>query len=149
MKTTLDSLKKIFNRDLDLLYKEIEAYPNEQSVWVIKGEIKNSGGNLSLHLCGNLQHFIGKILGNSNYVRNREAEFADKNIPREKLLSEIVATKKSVDEALSKLAPEKLEEIYPIDVFGEPMTTNYFLIHLATHLTYHRGQINYHRRLIA
>lgn len=149
MKTTLDSLKKIFNRDLDLLYKEIEAYPSEQSVWVIKGEIKNSGGNLSLHLCGNLQHFIGKILGNSNYVRNREAEFADRDIPREKLLSEIVAAKRSVDEALSKLAPEKLEEIYPIDVFGEPMTTNYFLIHLAAHLTYHRGQINYHRRLIA
>lgn len=149
MKTTLASLQKIIDRDLDLLAKEIEAYSSEDSIWKVAGDIKNSGGNLCLHLCGNLQHFIGKIIGNSNYVRNREAEFADKNIPKQMLLGEIAATRKSVADALTNLDPAKLEDIYPIQVFGEPMTTNYFLIHLAAHLTYHRGQVNYHRRLLA
>lgn len=148
MKTALSSLQKIFDRDIELLAKEIEAYSTEESLWKIDGDIKNSGGNLCLHLCGNLQHFIGKVLGGTDYVRNREAEFADKNIPKQKLLNEIESTRKAVTSTLSKLDPQTLDEQYPVNVFGEPMTTGYFLIHLAAHLTYHRGQVNYHRRLL-
>jgi len=149
MSSTLTSLQKIFDRDLTLLHQEIEAYPNEESLWAVSGNIKNSGGNLCLHLCGNLQHFVGTVLGNTGYVRNREAEFAVKNIPKVKLLEEIDSTRKAVSATLQKLNSSALEETYPIQVFGEPMTVNFFLIHLATHLTYHRGQINYHRRLLA
>jgi uncharacterized damage-inducible protein DinB len=41
-----------------------------------------------------------------------------------------------------------LNAIYPQIVFEKEMTTGFFLVHLATHLAYHLGQINYHRRLI-
>ena len=149
MSSTLTSLQKIFDRDLTLLHQEIEAYPTEESLWVVSGTIKNSGGNLCLHLCGNLQHFVGTVLSNTGYVRNREAEFAVKHIPKVKLLEEIDSTRKAVSASLQKLNSSALEETYRIHVFGEPMTVNFFLIHLATHLTYHRGQINYHRRLLA
>ena len=145
---TLGDLKKIFERDLDQLAQEISAYSNESDLWVVKGEIKNSAGNLCLHLCGNLQHFVGKVLGGTDYVRNREAEFADKHIPRATLLKEIATTRKVVSDVLHNMSPAQLDQTYPIQVFGEPMTTGFFLIHLATHLTYHRGQINYHRRLL-
>jgi len=145
---TLGDLKKIFERDLDQLAQEISAYSNESDLWVVKGEIKNSAGNLCLHLCGNLQHFVGKVLGGTDYVRNREAEFADKHIPRATLLKEIATTKKVVSDVLHNMSPAQLDQTYPVQVFGEPMTTGFFLIHLATHLTYHRGQINYHRRLL-
>lgn len=145
---TLGDLKKIFERDLDQLAQEISAYSKESDLWVVKGEIKNSAGNLCLHLCGNLQHFVGKVLGGTDYVRDREAEFADKDVPRSSLLKEIATTKKVVSDTLHKMSSSKLDETYPINVFGEPMTTSFFLIHLATHLTYHRGQINYHRRLL-
>lgn len=148
MNTTILSLQKLFERDLVLLAQEIKAYPGEDSLWRTDGDIKNSGGNLCLHLCGNLQHFIGTILGKTNYIRNREAEFADKNIPKAKLVSEIETTRNVVSATLRAMDPAQLEEIYPVNVFGEPMTTNYFLIHLLSHLTYHRGQINYHRRLL-
>ncbi|MEZ4972146.1 MAG: DinB family protein [Cyclobacteriaceae bacterium] len=144
---TLGDLKKIFERDLDQLAQEISAYSKESDLWTVKGEIKNSAGNLCLHLCGNLQHFVGKVLGGTDYVRNREAEFADKDIPKSTLLKEVATTKKVVSDTLHKMSPPQLDETYPINVFGEPMTTGFFLIHLATHLTYHRGQINYHRRL--
>ena len=145
---TLGDLKKIFERDLDQLAQEISAYSKESDLWIVKGEIKNSAGNLCLHLCGNLQHFVGKVLGGTDYVRNREAEFADKNVPRSTLLKEVATTKKVVSDTLHKMSPPQLDETYPINVFGEPMTTGFFLMHLATHLTYHRGQINYHRRLL-
>ncbi len=149
MSTIITSLEKLFIRDLDLLAKEIDAYPSEDSLWVVKNDIKNSGGNLCLHLSGNLQHFVGTLLGKTNYVRNREAEFSSKNIPKEKLLADIEATKKAIIHTLSQLDESDLSKPYPVEVFGEPMTTEYFLIHLLGHLTYHRGQINYHRRILA
>jgi uncharacterized damage-inducible protein DinB len=148
MNPTLNNLHKLYHRDLDLLAQEITSYPTEASLWVIAGDIKNSGGNLCLHLCGNLQHFIGTVLGKTNYVRNREAEFADKDIPKATLLKQIQDTKNAMS-ILTQLDPLQLQETYPIQVFNEPMTTEYFLIHLLAHLTYHRGQINYHRRLLA
>ena len=81
-----DELVEIFIRDLDKLEQEINAYSDESRLWVIKSEIKNSAGNLCLHLTGNLQHFIGAVLGKTGYVRNRDAEFSDKNIPRSRLV---------------------------------------------------------------
>lgn len=149
MNSTLSNLNELFLRDLDLLKEEIKSYPDEESLWVIDGQIKNSGGNLCLHLCGNLQHFIGAILGKSNYTRNREAEFADKNIPIAALLEQIEATKLSITHTFKMLSPPQMDELYPLEVLGKPMSTGYFLIHLLAHLTYHRGQINYHRRLLS
>ncbi|MEJ2493611.1 MAG: DinB family protein [Ignavibacteriaceae bacterium] len=144
----IDTLKKLFNRDLEKLKTEISSYNDEKKLWEISGEIKNSAGNLCMHLCGNLQHFIGNILGNSGYVRNREAEFSTKDIQKEKLLDEINVTAKVVEKTISELKEDKFNEIYPVNVFGYEMTTEFFLVHLATHLNYHLGQINYHRRLL-
>jgi len=145
----LESTSKILLRDLDRLEKEISLYPTLNSIWTVKGDIKNSGGNLCLHLCGNLQHFIGAVLGNSGYVRNREKEFSLTGISARDLVREIINTKEAVKHALAKTDPSLLEKNYPLLVFEEPMTTQYFLIHLTAHLEYHLGQINYHRRLAA
>ena len=148
MNPVTESLLVLYQRDLDKLGEELKQYPSEESMWTISGDIKNSAGNLSLHLCGNLQHFIGTVMGNSGYVRNRDAEFADKGIPRQKLLDEIAKTKKAIADTLPKIVDTQLEAQYPIDVFGKPMTTVHFLIHLGAHLGYHLGQVNYHRRLV-
>lgn len=149
MNQFLQSTSKILLRDLDKLEKEISLYPNLVSIWAVRGEIKNSGGNLCLHLCGNLQHFIGAILGNSGYIRDREKEFSLCDISAKDLVLEVIRTKEAVKSTLAKFDPAQLEKDYPIAVFDEPMSTQYFLIHLAAHLQYHLGQINYHRRLIA
>ena len=145
----ITSLVTILNRDLTKLEEEINLYPNEASVWILQGDIKNSGGTLCLHLCGNLQHFIGTVLGKTGYVRNRDHEFAARNIPRHVLLDELLKTKETVKQVLMQLEPSQLEEEYPIQVWGYPMTTTFFLIHLSGHLAYHLGQVNYHRRLVS
>ena len=130
----IEATTKIMLRDLDKLEKEISLYPSLNSLWVIQGDIKNSGGNLCLHLCGNLQHFIGSILGNSGYVRDREKEFSLRDISAKDLVLEVIKTKEAIKHTLTKLDPLMLEKDYPVQVFQEPMTTMYFLIHLTAHL---------------
>lgn len=143
-----EHLITLFTRDLNKLKEEINLYSDETKIWQVKENISNSAGNLCLHLCGNLQHFIGAILGESGYIRNREAEFKLKDIARTKLVDEIEATLSVVTDTLEQLSKKDLEKEYPLHVFGEPIVTEFFLLHLAGHLNYHLGQINYHRRLI-
>lgn len=138
---------QLFERELSRLATEINAYQDEDLMWILLNDINNSGGNLALHLCGNLQHFIGHIIGKSDYVRDREFEFSGK-VPREALLKEIEVTKETVKEALERMPDELAEKTYPIQVFGYPMTYDFFIDHLYGHFTYHVGQISYHRRLI-
>ena len=143
-----ESIKSLFTRDLNQLKKEIEAYQNEENIWKTDKNILNSAGNLALHLVGNINHFIGSVLGNSGYVRNRELEFSLKNIPRTELIEKIEKTIEIVHSSLDQLSEEDLKKDYPIEALGYLMTTEYFLIHLFGHLGYHLGQINYHRRLL-
>ena len=144
----IDILIKIYQSDLDKLKTEITSYKKEENLWKISGEILNSGGNLCLHLCGNLQHFIGAVLGNSGYVRNRDAEFSRKDVPIRELETGINLTIEALKKTFMELKEDDLQKIYPVNVFGYEMTTEYLLIHMATHLSYHLGQINYHRRLL-
>ena len=142
-------LFQLYERDLAKLREEIEKYGDEADLWKKNGDLPNSGGTLALHLCGNLRHFVGAILGNSGYVRNRDAEFAMRDVPRTDILAAIDETREVVLPTLAELTADDFAKTYPIEALGYPMTTEYFLIHLATHLSYHLGQINYHRRSIA
>lgn len=143
----LREILSLFLRDLEKLREEIRAYPDPSSLWQISGSIKNSPGNLCLHLCGNLQHFIGARLGQSGYVRDRALEFSAKDLSKEFLEEEIRKTIQIVEQTLSTFGDERWTQDYPDEVFGTRMTNGYFLIHLYGHLNYHLGQINYHRGL--
>ncbi|HCW08018.1 MAG TPA: DinB superfamily protein [Cytophagales bacterium] len=145
----VQDLKKVYLKDLQKLKEEISLYRDEQSLWKIEKEISNSAGNLCLHLIGNLNHFIGATMGHSGYVRNRDQEFAAKNILQKELIKMVEETIEVVDKTLSSTKDEELVKEYPLVVFKEKMTTGYFLFHLVGHLSYHLGQINYHRRLVA
>lgn len=142
------SLRSLYHRDLNKLKAEVEAYQNEENLWKTDKNISNSTGNLCLHLIGNLNHFIGTHLGNTGYVRHRELEFSSKDTPRSELIERIKATAAMIDAVLSQLPDAEMEKEYPLVVFEDKMTTGYFLIHLLSHLDYHLGQINYHRRLL-
>lgn len=137
-----------YEQGLNKLKAEIEQYKNEADLWKTSGEISNSGGNLCLHLIGNLNHFFGAVLGGTGYIRKRDLEFSDKSVPAEKLVSYIEATIPVVKNTLEKLTAQDLAKTYPEEVFGHPMTTEYFYTYLVGHFNYHLGQINYHRRLL-
>ncbi|GAB3036020.1 hypothetical protein GCM10027185_42630 [Spirosoma pulveris] len=144
----IQTLKTLFRRDLTRLRTEIDAYKNEETIWQIEGNIANSAGNLCLHLIGNLNTYLGAELGKTGYVRHRELEFSLKDIPKDELLAKVDETIVVVDNVLDTITESQLNEEYPLLVFNEKTSTGYLLIHLATHLGYHLGQINYHRRLL-
>jgi len=144
----IENLIILFNRDLNKLYNEIKLYQNEEAICKTDKQILNSAGNLCLHLIGNLNTYIGKEIGNTGYERNRPLEFSLKNIPRPGLLEMLKQTIDVVNISLEKLDDKSLETQYPVLVFEEKTSMGYLLMLLATHLTYHLGQINYHRRII-
>lgn len=146
--TIIPHLIRLFNRDLDKLKLELNAYQDFSNCWRIEPNISNSAGNLALHLIGNLNHFIGASLGNTGYVRQRDLEFFQKDVPLMELIELIDDTKEMIASVFLTISKEELESEFRRNPFDEYMTTEYFLMHLLTHLSYHLGQINYHRRLI-
>lgn len=140
-------LNALFERDLDRLSVELNSYENDDDIWLVKGEINNSAGNLFLHLCGNLKHFIGATLDNTGYERDREFEFAGK-VSKDELVQNIQETKEMLATYFDRVSVEDMSDPYPLQPFGYPMTKSQFILHLYGHFNYHLGQINYHRRLI-
>ena len=148
MSPFLESIHQILLRDLDRLETEIRAYASDELLWAVRGEIHNSAGTLCLHLCGNLQHYFGAVLGSTGYQRDRRAEFARRDVSREELLQQIQAARAAVSVTLPRLDERRLDDDYPERVFDHPVSTRFFFIHLTAHLGYHLGQVNYHRRLM-
>ena len=148
MNSTTEGLMRIYDRDLTKLAEEIKLYPDEALLWKVVPGTNNSAGNLAIHLCGSLQHFFGAVMDNNGYKRNRDLEFSIKDVPLSEILKEIELARKAMKSVLSKIQDAELDREYPIVVFDQPMTTIFFLIHMTTHITYHLGQINYHRRIL-
>lgn len=143
-----ETLKSIFKRDLKKLRTEIELYQNEKCIWHIEKNIANAAGNLCLHLIGNLNAYIGVGLAKTNYVRQRHLEFSLKDIPKAELIKMIEDTILVVENGLNNLLEEQMQHDFPIVIWDKPTSMEYSLLHLTTHLNYHLGQINYHRRLL-
>jgi len=140
------TIRLLLQRELAAVRRTVEAYPDEKSLWVEQKGLPNTGGNLALHLAGNLQHFFGARLASSGYVRDRDSEFTRRNVPRAELLAGLDAGAKAIDAALGSISTEKWHAEYPEKVAGRSMSTELFVIHLLSHLAYHLGQMDYHRR---
>tara|TARA_B000000460_G_scaffold32877_1_gene20558 strand:- start:1790 stop:2263 length:474 start_codon:yes stop_codon:yes gene_type:complete len=136
----------LFSRELDRLEGEIEQYSNESKLWAVLGDQKNSAGNIALHVCGNLMHYIAEGLGQSGYVRDRGAEFSER-VTRIELIERVRVCKMTVTAVLEALDDSILDEIYPAQAperMGR-IRSRTFLLHLIWHLGWHLGQIYYHR----
>jgi uncharacterized damage-inducible protein DinB len=144
----IDYIRRCILRDLGTFEVELAAYPDDASVWTMHPQIPNVAGTLTLHAAGNLRHFIGATLGATGYVRDREAEFSTRNLPRRELLVLLHAARDEVDATLRTLSPARLEEHYPLEIGGTTLSTGQMLVHLATHLSYHLGQADIHRRVV-
>lgn len=144
----VQNLSDFFVRDLNKLVEEIQQYKDEYDIWKTTPGINNSGGNLCLHLIGNLNHFIGAVLGNTGYIRHRDNEFSLKNVLRDDLILNIKNCILIIKSTFDKLSDADLEKNFPLEKHGEVVSNQHMLLHLFGHLNYHLGQINYHRRMI-
>jgi Protein of unknown function (DUF1572) len=145
---TPENVARVLARDVKAVRRELEAYPDEASVWALPPGVANSGGTLALHLAGNLQHFFGAVLGGSGYKRDRAAEFAKRDVPRSALIVELEAAIVAIGLGMSQVSEARLAEEFPEAIAGHRIVMGEWLIHLVSHTGYHLGQIDYHRRLV-
>lgn len=139
---------RFFGRELATVRDELLAYPGTAAIWTLPVGVPNSAGTLALHIAGNLRWFIGAQLGGSGYVRDREAEFGLRDVDRETLIRNVEAASDEVTRALAMLDDTRVDLPYPLEVGGVRLPTGRFIGHLAVHLGYHLGQMDYHRRIV-
>jgi hypothetical protein len=140
-------LRRLLLRELQTFRREVELTPDE-FLWAAPPGVLNPVGNLALHAAGNLRHFVGSVLGNTGYVRNRDAEFNSRGLPRTEIVEALDRALTEVDRTLTRLDPAVLEQPYPLEVGGKKLATGRFLTHLAVHLGFHLGQAGYLRRIL-
>jgi hypothetical protein len=145
---TSEYVARVLVRDVKAVRRELEAYPDEASVWALPPGVANSGGTLALHIAGNLQHFFGAVLGGSGYQRDRAGEFAKRDVPRSALIVELEAAIVAVGLGMSHVTEARLAEEFPEAIAGHRIVTGEWLVHLVSHLGYHLGQIDNNRRLV-
>jgi len=135
-------------RELEGFVREVEACPDDESLWALAPGVTNSVGTLALHVSGNLQDFIGRVLGGSSYVRNREYEFSHRGSSRADVVAELRRAAEAVTGALTGMDPARLDEDYPMTPGGNTVSTAAFLVHLGAHIAFHLGQAGYLRRIV-
>ena len=138
----------LLRRDLRCFIREVEAFPDDATLWQTVPGITNSAGNLALHVVGNLRHFVGAVLGGTDYVRDREREFARREGTRAEVIALLEAAATEIEAGLAALRAEALALPYPQVVMGHQPPTGRFLLHLDTHLAFHLGQTGYLRRAL-
>ena len=128
----------------------VEAYPaqvkeallalDDEQLWWRPNPAANSIGNLVLHLVGSTRHFLGRGVGDSDYVRDRASEFAERGpVPREALLRHLEETVEEASRVLGALDAERLLDVS--ERAGEPETLIALLLRVTHHWSTHTGQI--------
>ena len=141
-------LVTLFVRELETVQREVEMCPDDAALWKTAPGVSNSVGNLGAHLAGNVQHFIGAVLGKSGYVRSRDHEFARREGTRVEIIADLQNAIDAVKKVLPGMSDADFEREYPEAVGGVNMRTGLFLMHLLSHAGFHLGQADYLRRML-
>jgi hypothetical protein len=144
----IENLNMLYLREVATLERELDLYPDEASIWKELPGLPNSAGTLFLHVSGSLQHFFGAVLGRSGYTRDREAEFSKRDVPRHALQQELLGARQGVIAGFANLTEDSLEQVFPANFADAPFSTRLTLLQFLSHLAYHLGQIDYHRRMV-
>jgi hypothetical protein len=148
MNSILEDIQILMSRELDSLKDEIELFPDDKILWSVLPGITNSAGNLILHICGNLNYFIGSVLGNTGFIRDRESEFSRTSGSRAELIEELNKTNEMIQNVLPNLSESVVKQTYPKTIGRVDIPCDRFLLHLTVHLSFHLGQMGYLRRII-
>ena len=113
---------------------------DDTQIWWRPNPKSNSIGNLVLHLCGNARQWIVAGLGGSHDGRNRDSEFAQREIiERSQLTNLLRSTVGEVVATLRALKEDTLLEKRQIQ--GSEVDGLEAVFHVTEHFSMHTGQI--------
>jgi uncharacterized damage-inducible protein DinB len=148
MTDTIDTIRRLLARELDAFVREVELVPDDDTLWKTAGGVSNSCGNLALHVSGNLQDYVGRVLGGLDYVRDRDREFSARSGSRADVVAELRRAAAAVNRTLRGLDPARLDEVFPVALGSVRPRIGVLLLHLVSHTAFHLGQTGYVRRLL-
>ncbi|ULH18302.1 DinB family protein (plasmid) [Deinococcus sp. KNUC1210] len=144
----IQDLRMMYLRELATLEREPALYPDDQGLWTVLPGLPNAGGTLFLHLAGSLQHFFGAVLGNTGYVRNRDAEFSTRDLSRTEIAAQLSQARHAINAAFEHIREADLDAPFPVVFADAPFSYRLTLLQFSSHLAYHLGQIDFHRRAV-
>ena len=113
---------------------------SDEQIWWRANPESNSIGNLLLHLSGNVRQWIVVGLGGSADDRDRDAEFAQRDlVPQAELLARLSRTLREADATLAAFDPERLLQKFQIQ--GLEVSALEAILHVVEHFSMHTGQV--------
>jgi len=113
---------------------------NDEQIWWRANAESNSVGNLLLHLSGNVRQWIVVGLGGAADTRDRDSEFAQREvISQSDLAARLTQTLEEADATLAAFDPEKLLQKFSIQGLEVPALEA--ILHVVEHFSMHTGQI--------
>jgi uncharacterized damage-inducible protein DinB len=136
-----DEFVRYFEHLAGRVERAVRSVPQEK-VYVKPFTYGNSIGHLVLHLTGNLNHYIGAIIGGTGYVRDRPREFTEPTPPPpDEALARFRAAVATVVRTLQSLDDDGWRT--PVSE-QQPIKTRFGLVLVcAAHLNNHIGQMSY------
>ena len=118
----------------------------DNDAWWRPNDQMNSIGNVILHLSGNVRQWIVSGVGGAPDVRDRPAEFAERNkIPREQLMATLRSAVNDAKMALERCDADNLLRSRHVQ-HGE-VTGLHAAYHAVSHFVGHTQEITYITRL--
>ena len=118
-----------------------------EQIWWRPNESSNAIGNLVLHCVGSTRFYIGHVVGQRDFVRDRVAEFAERReLPAAELRSRLDMAIEEADEVLTRVDPSSLLET--TERTPKPMTLIEVISLQLAHYALHAGQIAYATKLL-
>ena len=144
--TALTALRVRVTKVLPSQIKACLDQLSDEQIWWRPNDQTNSVGNLTLHICGAVRHFLGRGVGGHDYQRDRPAEFASRSLPKSQLLATLDKMVDTAQQTFDNLDPSRLrdestEPTYYSTVFED-------LFGVAIHMAVHTGQIVYITKML-
>jgi uncharacterized damage-inducible protein DinB len=141
-KFSADKLEQLTSRIQDCLNKL-----SYEQVWTRNSENENSVGNLVLHLCGNVNQWIGAGVAGKPDTRVRDREFTARgDVQPAELGQRLSSTVGEVVKTIRGLTPERLVEQTTIQKYT--ITVLEAVYHVVEHFAQHTGQIMFATKLL-
>ena len=120
---------------------------SDPMIWWRANGRSNAIGNLVLHCAGSTRYHIGHVVGGHDFVRDRDAEFAERQeIPKADLLARLTFAANEADEVFRTFDASRLMET--TDTGRRPGPLMEVIAHQLVHYATHTGQITFATKML-